>query len=94
MFYNNYKWNITFKNCESLCCTFETYNIVHQLYFNKTRKGEKHEMDDLSLHHVRTHQEDSQEVCAHQALGKNPRLEGLAGLKSEFQSLICHVGLL
>ena len=25
IFYNNYKWSITFKNCESLCCTPETY---------------------------------------------------------------------
>ena len=23
------------KNCESLRCTLETYNIAHQLYFNK-----------------------------------------------------------
>ena len=29
--YNNYKWSITFKNCESLYCTPVTYNIV-QLY--------------------------------------------------------------
>ena len=34
MFYNNYKWSITFKNCESLYYIPITYNIVHQLYFN------------------------------------------------------------
>ena len=37
MFHNNYKWNIIFKNCESLCCTPVTY-IVHQLYLNKILK--------------------------------------------------------
>ena len=30
-FYNNYKWNITFKNCESLYFIPVTYNIIHQL---------------------------------------------------------------
>ena len=25
--YNNYKWSITFKNCESLYCTPVTYNF-------------------------------------------------------------------
>ena len=29
--YNNYKWSIVFKNCESLYCTPVTYNIVQQL---------------------------------------------------------------
>lgn len=32
--YNNYKWTITFKICESIYCTPETYNAVHQLYLN------------------------------------------------------------
>ena len=41
MFYYNYKWNITFKNCESLCCTPETYNIVHQLYLNNNNNNKK-----------------------------------------------------
>ena len=27
--YNNYKWSITFKNCESLCCTFVTYITLY-----------------------------------------------------------------
>ena len=31
---NNFKWSITYKNTESLCCISET-NIVNQLYFNK-----------------------------------------------------------
>ena len=35
MFYNNYKWNIIFKNCESLLYTWNLYNIVNQLYLNK-----------------------------------------------------------
>ena len=32
IFYNDYKWSITFKNCESLYCTPVTYNVAHQLY--------------------------------------------------------------
>ena len=35
IFYINYKWNITFRNCESLC---NLYNIVHQLYFDLKKK--------------------------------------------------------
>ena len=34
IFYNNYNWSRAFKNCELLCCTLVTYNIIHQLYFN------------------------------------------------------------
>ena len=34
IFYNNFKWGIIFKTCESLYCTPVTYNVVHQLYFN------------------------------------------------------------
>ena len=29
-----YKWNITFKNCESLLYICNLYNIVYHLYFN------------------------------------------------------------
>ena len=32
--FSNYKWSIISKNCEPLCCTPETYNIVNQLYLN------------------------------------------------------------
>ena len=32
IFYNNYKWSIIFKNCESLCCIPETYKFVNQPY--------------------------------------------------------------
>ena len=32
------KWSTTFKNYKSLYCTLVTYNIVHQLYFNKIKK--------------------------------------------------------
>ena len=28
----NIKWNVTFKNCQSLCYIPETYNTEHQLY--------------------------------------------------------------
>ena len=35
IFYNSYKWNIIFKNCESLHRTPAIYNIVHQLYSKK-----------------------------------------------------------
>ena len=34
---NNSKWNMTYKNIESLCCTPKT-NIVNILYFNKKRR--------------------------------------------------------
>ena len=40
IFYNNYKWSMTFKNCCTLCCTitmlytYKLYNIVYQLYLN------------------------------------------------------------
>ena len=37
MFYNNYKWSITFKHHESLYHTPVTYNIVHLLDFNLKR---------------------------------------------------------
>ena len=32
MFYNNYKWSITFKHCESLYCTPVTLIIVYKNY--------------------------------------------------------------
>ena len=32
------KWSTTFKNYKSVYCTLVTYNIVHQLYFNKIEK--------------------------------------------------------
>ena len=32
--FNNYKWNIAFKNYESSYYTPVTYNIVYQLHFN------------------------------------------------------------
>ena len=35
--YNNYKWNIAFKPCESPYGTPVAYNIVHQLYVNKKK---------------------------------------------------------
>ena len=28
VFYNNCEWSITFKNCESLCCTPKVYAIL------------------------------------------------------------------
>ena len=31
-FYNSYKWNVTFKNCDSLCCTPETYIMLYIIY--------------------------------------------------------------
>ena len=37
MFYNSYKWSITFKHHESLYHTPVTYNIVHLLDFNLRR---------------------------------------------------------
>ena len=42
MFYNKYKWSITFKNYESLCWTLKTFIIiVHQLYLNKKTNYKK-----------------------------------------------------
>ena len=32
IFYNNYKWSIIFKSCESLYCTPVTYIILHINY--------------------------------------------------------------
>ena len=32
VFYNNYKWSITFKNCESLYCILVTYIILYISY--------------------------------------------------------------
>ena len=32
LLYNNYKWSITFKNCESQYCTPVTYIILHSNY--------------------------------------------------------------
>ena len=38
IFYN-YKWSITFKNCESQYCTpINSYNVVYQLDFNQIKK--------------------------------------------------------
>ena len=36
IFYNNFKWNIIYRNIESLGCIPETH-IIYQLYFNKKR---------------------------------------------------------
>ena len=44
IFYSNYLWSITFKNCESLGCKPETYNIIHQLYLNLKKKKRKQSM--------------------------------------------------
>ena len=33
-FYHNYKWNITFKYCESLHCVRETYIILYINYIS------------------------------------------------------------
>ena len=44
MFYNNYKWSITSKNCDSLYCTLVTSIIFYSNYTsikNKTNKKEK-----------------------------------------------------
>ena len=41
MFYDNYKWSINFKNCESLYTKSVTYNIIHQSYFSKYKQEKK-----------------------------------------------------
>ena len=38
IYFKNYQWSITFKNCESLYYTSVTYSIKHQLYFSKKKK--------------------------------------------------------
>ena len=38
---DNLKWSIIYRNIESLYCISETYNIVNQLYFNKTFKNKQ-----------------------------------------------------
>ena len=35
LFYNNFKWNIIYKNIESLCCTPETNSKLTTLQKNK-----------------------------------------------------------
>lgn len=32
VFYNNYKWTVTFKNCESLYCTYCNLSNIVELY--------------------------------------------------------------
>ena len=41
IFYNNYKWSITFKNCESLYCTLVIYIILYINYTSKKTTQEK-----------------------------------------------------
>ena len=38
MFYNNYKWNITFNNCGSLYCIPVTYIIEYTTAFQLKKK--------------------------------------------------------
>ena len=38
IFYNNYKWSITIKNCESLYCTPITYIILYIGYMSIKNK--------------------------------------------------------
>ena len=40
VFYN-YKWSVTFKNHESLCCISETYNIAYQLHLERKEGREE-----------------------------------------------------
>ena len=40
IFYNNYKWNIIFKNWDSLCCTPETQIISNINYTSKNKHME------------------------------------------------------
>ena len=44
MFYNNYKWSITFKNCESLYCIPVIY-ITLYIHYTSIKKKKK----DLDL---------------------------------------------
>ena len=39
MFYNNYKWNITFNNCYSLYCIPVTYIIEYTTAFQLKKKN-------------------------------------------------------
>ena len=39
IFYNNYKWSISFKNCESLYCTPLTYLILYINYTSFFKKN-------------------------------------------------------
>ena len=41
VFYNNYKWSISFKNCESLYCTPLTYLILYITIFYFFREKNK-----------------------------------------------------
>ena len=41
IFYNNYKWNIIFKNCESLYCIPVTFIIVYINYIQLKKRNRK-----------------------------------------------------
>ena len=59
IFYNNYKWSVTFKNCESLCCTPVTYIILYIKYtsiykkLKKKKKKKKVNADDCGIQRKR-----------------------------------------
>ena len=52
MFYNNYKWNITFKNCKSLYCTPVTYIVLHIILQLKKKEEEEKEVREAISHGV------------------------------------------
>ena len=49
---NNYKWNIKFKNCDSLHCTHVTYSTVHQLYFKVKKKRRRKEEQKITAANI------------------------------------------
>ena len=42
--FNNYKWNGTFKNCESLLYTWNLYNIIYQVKWSESRSVVSHSL--------------------------------------------------
>ena len=71
VFYNYYKWSITFKNCESLYCTPVTYNTVQQLclekklHFNSPLPSDGHSIVSKSLSLQRVLQKSSYTCVFH-----------------------------
>ena len=66
IFYN-YKWSITFKNCESQYYTpVNSYNVVYQLYFNQIKKEKENSICHLRfLSTIRSISQESKWTLRH-----------------------------
>ena len=60
IFYNNYKWSIVSKDCDSLCCPPETYII---LYIKYTAIKKKRRATDFHTCEITQKEEHSPQYC-------------------------------